>query len=329
MSTTDAATAAIARGADFAAPAKLNLRLRILGRRPDGMHLLDSDAVLLSLADRVRIGLRPDGLVWRAWRDARVDDDLCVRAATLLRTTALDAGVELGRLGADIFVEKKIPIGGGLGGASSDAATTLLALNRLWGLHWPRRRLMELGLKLGADVPFFLSGLGAAKLGGIGEEISPLSTTTTTTTEGTGTTGEADGGTGTMTGGMGGVGGFFVVGFPGRGAATAAVYGAHDAQARKKKMSGLTSGAKSAIIALSRWNDLTAAACCLRPEIADCARALGSAARMTGSGSCVFARAGSEKEAEQKRAELEREGWPSWTARSLKAHPLRDFAGAE
>ena len=153
----------------FPAPAKLNWRLRIVGSREDGMHLLESDAALVEFGDVVRIDPRRDGEIRRLWPHADVADDLCVRAARALRAEAGAA-----ELGADIFVEKRIPIGGGMGGASSNAATTLLALNRLWGLDFSRQRLTALGVKLGADIPLFLSGFGAARMEGIGEKISEI-----------------------------------------------------------------------------------------------------------------------------------------------------------
>ena len=274
------------------APAKLNLRLRIAGRRADGMHLLESETALTDFGDRVRIGLRTDGKIRRTWTDARVADDLCVRAAEALRA---ESGVEVA--GADIFVEKRIPIGGGLGGGSSDAATVLLGLNRLWDLGWTRARLMELGLKLGSDIPFFLSGLGLARMEGVGDRISELA--------------------------GGGGGGHFVLSFPGVSLGTGEVYGVWDSGA---DVSGLTSGLKSAIIALSRWNDLSESACFLRPRIAECARALGGDARMSGSGSCVFLEVGTNAEAERIRSAMEGCGWTSWTTRLLSSHPLRDLA---
>ncbi|KQW42877.1 MULTISPECIES: 4-(cytidine 5'-diphospho)-2-C-methyl-D-erythritol kinase [unclassified Roseateles] len=154
---------------DLAAPAKLNLFLHVVGKRPDGYHLLQSLFVLIDWADTLHVERRDDG------RLARHDvlggdlpaDDLCLRAARLLQTETGCA------LGADIHLEKRLPAGAGMGGGSSDAATTLLALNRLWDLRLPLDRLMALGLKLGADVPFFLGG-GPAFVEGIGEVLHPL-----------------------------------------------------------------------------------------------------------------------------------------------------------
>ena len=148
---------------DVAAPAKLNLFLHVVGRRADGYHLLQSVFVLIDWCDTLHFERRADGRLARHDLGAALpDDDLCLRAARLLQA---ESGT---RLGADISIDKHVPWGAGMGGGSSDAASTLLALNRLWGLNWPRARLAELGLALGADVPFFLGGRNAF-VEGIGE----------------------------------------------------------------------------------------------------------------------------------------------------------------
>lgn len=154
----------------FLAPAKLNLFLHIVGRRADGYHLLQSVFVLVDLYDTVHLKVRDDGQIVRAKPIANVSEeqDLCMRAARLLQQyTNCQLGVELA-------VDKRIPMGGGLGGGSSDAATVLLALNHLWKLQLTRQELMDLGLKLGADVPFFIFGQNAW-VEGIGEKIQPIS----------------------------------------------------------------------------------------------------------------------------------------------------------
>ena len=153
----------------FFAPAKLNLFLHVTGRRADGYHLLETVFQLIDFGDTVRLAVRSDGGIRRVNALAGIPeaDDLTVRAAQLLKTETGCA------LGVDIEIEKRIPIGGGLGGGSSDAATVLLALNRLWNLGLARARLMELGLKLGADVPFFIFG-GNAFATGVGEELQAL-----------------------------------------------------------------------------------------------------------------------------------------------------------
>jgi 4-diphosphocytidyl-2-C-methyl-D-erythritol kinase len=151
------------------APAKLNLFLHILGRRPDGYHELQTCFQFVDLSDEITLEVRTDGAIRRSADIAGVaeDADLCVRAARALQAAA---GCQLG---ANISVLKRIPMGGGLGGGSSDAATCLVALNHLWQLHWPVDDLAALGLKLGADVPVFVRGR-AAWAEGIGERLTPL-----------------------------------------------------------------------------------------------------------------------------------------------------------
>jgi 4-diphosphocytidyl-2-C-methyl-D-erythritol kinase len=150
------------------APAKLNLFLHVVGRRDDGYHLLQSVFQLLDWCDKLHFELRHDGCLARHdLGPALPADDLCLRAARLLQQ---QSGCTLG---ADISVDKQLPWGAGLGGGSSDAASTLLALNRLWGLHWPRERLLALGATLGADLPFFIGGHNAF-VEGVGERLTPL-----------------------------------------------------------------------------------------------------------------------------------------------------------
>lgn len=152
------------------APAKLNLFLQITGRRPDGYHDLQTVFRLLEWGDRVHLQLRNDGAIRREGeRIAGVADadDLAVRAAKMLQDAANVAQ------GVDIKINKHIPTGGGFGGGSSDAATALLALNRLWGLRWPSAELARLGLQLGADVPVFIYGRNAWAEG-VGERLLPI-----------------------------------------------------------------------------------------------------------------------------------------------------------
>ena len=153
---------------DVQAPAKLNLFLHITGRRPDGYHLLQSVFMLIDWCDTLHFDLRQDGGVTREdLTQPLPPDDLVLRAAR-----ALQAATGC-RLGAHIGVHKRVPAQAGLGGGSSDAASTLLALNRLWKLQLPRSQLQAIGLTLGADVPFFLCG-GNAWVEGIGDIIAPL-----------------------------------------------------------------------------------------------------------------------------------------------------------
>jgi len=149
----------------FPAPGKLNLFLHVLGRRPDGMHELQTVFRLIDCSDRVGIRLRADPAI--RFSGDYGEDNLCVRAARLLQSESGTAQ------GADLALEKLLPVGGGLGGGSSDAATVLLVLNRLWKLGWSREKLMRIGLRLGADVPAFLFGANA--LGeGVGERLAAL-----------------------------------------------------------------------------------------------------------------------------------------------------------
>ena len=152
------------------APAKLNLFLHIVGRRDDGYHRLQTVFQLVDLCDRLTIEPRSDGVLERRGGLVHVppEQDLVIRAAAVLREAAGDPA-----LGAVITVEKHIPEGAGMGGGSSDAATTLVALSHLWGLHWPASRLAALGLRLGADVPVFVHGRTAWGEG-VGEELTPL-----------------------------------------------------------------------------------------------------------------------------------------------------------
>ena len=153
---------------DVPAPAKLNLFLHVVGRRPDGYHLLQSVFVLIDWCDTLHFERRGDGRLQRHdLGPALPDHDLSLRAARALQQASGTA------LGADLSVLKRVPWGAGLGGGSSDAASTLLALNRLWGLHWPRERLQTIALTLGADVPFFVGGRNAF-VEGIGERLTPL-----------------------------------------------------------------------------------------------------------------------------------------------------------
>jgi len=152
----------------LAAPAKLNLFLHVTGRRPDGYHLLQSVFVLLDWCDTLHIETRTDGRLQRHDLSTPLPaDDLCLRAARLLQHESACP------LGADIHIDKQVPAGAGMGGGSSDAATVLLALNRLWALNWPVQRLAALAVRLGADVPFFVHGHNAW-VEGIGEHITPL-----------------------------------------------------------------------------------------------------------------------------------------------------------
>jgi len=154
----------------FPAPAKLNLFLHVVGRRPDGYHLLQTVFRLLDFYDEIDLEVRNDGVIRliTPLENVPAEQDLCVRAARLLQN---ESGTQLG---VDIAVHKLIPMGGGLGGGSSDAATMLMALNELWCLNWESSRLQALGLQLGADVPVFILGENAFAEG-VGEQLTALS----------------------------------------------------------------------------------------------------------------------------------------------------------
>jgi 4-diphosphocytidyl-2-C-methyl-D-erythritol kinase len=289
---------------DLPAPAKLNLFLHVVGRRADGFHLLQSVFVLIDWADRLHVEQRDDGQLRRRDLGAALPaEDLSLKAARLLQA---ESGTPYG---ADLLVDKQLPWAAGLGGGSSDAATTLLALNRLWGLHWPRARLMPLAAKLGADVPFFVGGRNAF-VEGIGERLTPIAVPRQ----------------------------WFAVVKPAAGLVTAEIF-AHPRLARDTPaviLSGfLADAAKPGFWRPSgeAWgrNDLQPPAEDRCPEVAQAAewlrRHFGNS-RMTGSGSAVFARNGMD---DQPLATWPVEdplppGWAGRMCRSLDEHPLRSWA---
>lgn len=162
-------SAGLGAQARWPAPAKLNLFLRVLGRRDDGRHELQTLFQILDYGDELEFELRDDGvlLLLDPLPDVAPEDDLCIRAARALKAYAPDD------CGVAIRCRKRIPMGGGLGGGSSDAATCLLALNQLWGLGLSEDRLAEIGVTLGADVPVFVRGRTAVAQG-IGEQLHPV-----------------------------------------------------------------------------------------------------------------------------------------------------------
>lgn len=269
------------------APAKLNLFLHVVGRRPDGYHLLQTLFRFIDLNDTLHFTLRDDGEVHRTNSVEGVPEehDLCVRAARLLQA---ETGCTMG---VDISIEKRIPMGGGLGGGSSDAATTLIALNRLWSLGLSRERLMELGLRLGADVPVFVFGENAFAEG-VGEALQAYSLP------------EA----------------WYVVLFPPVQVPTAQIFSHPE----------LTRDSVSITIrALSNQqlrNDLQFVACKLYPEVARHIESLSKygKAMMTGSGACVFAEFESRSQAEAVLRQLP-EGMRGVVAQGLQQHPLHDW----
>ena len=300
---------------DVPAPAKLNLFLHIVGRRADGYHLLQSPFVLIDWADQLHFERRDDGCITRHdLGPALPADDLCLRAARALQAASGTA------LGAHISIHKHVPWGAGMGGGSSDAASTLLALNRLWGLHWSRDRLAGLGLQLGADVPFFVGGLNAL-VEGIGERLTPVDlpparyavlkpAAAISTRE--------------------------IFDHPGlkRDTETVIVMGfLNEVQGPSHWAPGLDgsgSGCESGFGRAFGRNDLQIPAQQMCPEVAQAARWLEARfgnSRMTGSGSAVFARVGTEVPPDQA---FPQHGLPTaWVGRmcrSLTEHPLRAWA---
>ena len=272
-----------------AAPAKLNLFLHVTGRRADGYHTLESLFVPIDLADTIEIADRDDGSIARAAPVSGISerDDLALRAAHALREAT---GVSRG---ATIRLRKRIPQGAGLGGGSSDAASVLLALNRLWSLRISRAELMRIGVRLGADVPFFLGG-GPAFARGIGEVLTPVSVPLR----------------------------WIALAMPPVHVSTASIFGAHE-------LTRAVSSAKMNVFSEGYGhNDLQAAAVLQYPQVGEAVQALRRAspsARMTGSGACVFASFESECNARRALALLP-PGMPGCVVRTLARHPLASFA---
>jgi len=280
------------------APAKLNLFLHVNGRRADGYHLLQTVFQLVDHGDTLDFALRDDGHIRRIVDIPGVPEehDLIIRAARLLQA---EAARRLGRVpaGVDIAIVKRLPMGGGLGGGSSDAATTLMALNYLWRAGLTREELMALGLPLGADIPFFIFG-ETAFAEGVGEALLPVA----------------------------GPDCWYVVIEPGVAVPTAAIFCDE----------GLTRNTKPVRIAdfsshLSHQNglqgfgknDLQMVATRLFAPVAEAVDWLSmyGDARMTGSGACVFCAFSSEEKAAAVLSELPAR-WTGWVARALTSHPL-------
>lgn len=280
------------------APAKLNLFLHIIGRREDGYHLLQSVFQLIDRCDYLDFTIRDDGQIIRINEVEGVpaESDLVVRAAKLLQA---HCNVELG---ADIELHKNLPMGGGLGGGSSDAATTLMTLNHLWNCQLPQAELMSLGLKLGADVPFFLLGCNAF-VEGIGEQLQAVQTQEQ----------------------------YFVVIEPGVHVPTPSIFSAKELT-RDTKAVRITDFPDATKVA---WkNDMQAVACTLHSEIKVAIDWLSqfqhesgnlrlASAKMTGSGSCVFCGFSTETQANEVCAQVPKH-WKAWVAKSLQRHPLLD-----
>lgn len=281
---------------DLPAPAKLNLFLHITGRRADGYHLLQSVFMLIDWCDTLHVELRSDGAVTREdLTTALPPDDLVVRAAKALQAFAqTPQGVHIG-------IAKQVPAQAGMGGGSSDAATCLLALNRLWGLKLPLSKLEQIGLALGADVPFFLRGRNAW-VEGIGEDITPVELPP----------------------------GCFAVAKPPEGLDTRLIFAAPDLQRATPAaiISGFAAHSGAGATGFSfdfGHNDLQPVAERLCPAVTEAIEWLGRQglqARMTGSGSSVFA--AMPHEAELATAPS---GWQVRKCSNLAVHPLVGWAG--
>jgi len=302
---------------DVPAPAKLNLFLHVLGRRDDGYHLLDSLMVPIDWCDTLHFERRDDGRLARRDLGAVLPaDDLSLRAARALQQASGTT------LGVDITIDKRLPWAAGLGGGSSDAASTLLALNRLWGLDWPLETLLPIGLELGADVPFFLAGT-PARVGGVGERLLPERI-------------EAA---------------WFAVVKPAAGLDTRAVFASPKVadSVEAARIAGFSEAERHLLEPPGQGhakpketgpeladgfgrNDLQAAAEALCPDVERAAAGLHARfgnSRMTGSGSAVFARAGHGSSPSAAMPSDWPTGWSSRMCRSLERHPLADWARRE
>lgn len=267
----------------YPAPGKLNLFLHVLGRRADGYHELQTVFRLVERADRVGIGLREDGEM--RFSGPFGDDNLCLKAARLLKA---QTGA---RYGADLALEKKLPVGGGMGGGSSDAATVLLVLNKLWNLHLNKEVLLDLGKRLGADVPVFVYGRNAIGEG-IGERLRALELPRA----------------------------WYLVLEPQVSVSTRETFARSlTPHSKPLKIPPFFSG--------QGRNDLEAAVVARYPEVAadlEWLRQRCPQARMTGSGACVFAEFETEAEAFAVHAALPG-GMKGFVARGLDRHPLCEW----
>jgi len=272
------------RGSVWPAPAKLNLFLHITGRRPDGYHDLQTVFQLIDLHDDIAVSVRDDGRIERVAGAAGVaaEDDLVVRAARALKEVTGTA------FGASIEVKKRIPMGGGLGGGSSDAATTLLALNHLWGTGLTPERLAAIGLTLGSDVPVFVHG-SSAWAEGRGERLEPVELPER----------------------------WFVVVHPGVHVATATVFQAPELTRNSPKLT------MRAFFQTGGRNDCESVVRARFPEVAEALDwlARSAPARLTGTGACVFAEFARAADAERVAARAP-DRWTSFVARGLNTSPV-------
>ncbi|WP_295990163.1 4-(cytidine 5'-diphospho)-2-C-methyl-D-erythritol kinase [Rugamonas sp.] len=280
------------------APAKLNLFLHVNGRRADGYHLLQTVFQLVDHGDTLHFALRDDDAIVRTTELAGVPEqsDLTMRAASLLQAEVLRRTGALPR-GVDIAIDKVLPMGGGLGGGSSDAATALMALNYLWRAGLTKEELMALGLPLGADIPFFIYGQ-TAFAEGVGEAMQPVRAPQC----------------------------WYVVIEPGVAVPTAAIFCAEHLTRDTAPViitdfsSHLENRAD--LMGYGR-NDLQQVATSLFPPVAEAIEWLSAHgdARMTGSGACVFCAVAGEVEADAVLSAVPQK-WKAWKAKALTHHPL-------
>jgi len=280
---------------DCPAPAKLNLFLHVVGRRADGYHLLQSVFQLIDRGDTLHFDLRSDGAIRRVNDVPGVPEasDLVVRALQRL-ATAFEERHGRAVPGIDVRLDKRLPMGGGLGGGSSDAATALMAANRLWRGGFSDEELMAIGLPLGADIPFFIFG-ETAFVEGIGEAMQPVD----------------------------GPDCWYVVVEPGVSVPTPAIFTAHDLT-RDSKPVRITDFPEAQNISGFGRNDLQGVAVRLFPQVGEAITWLSQygAARMTGSGACVFCALPGESEANQVVRRVPG-NWTAWAAKSLTQHPMK------
>ena len=267
------------------APAKLNLILHITGRREDGYHLLQTVFQFIDFSDSLDFRITDDAVISRQsdWQGVAEADDLIVCAAKALqRESACNSG-------ADISLQKRLPVGGGLGGGSSDAATTLVALNHLWGLELPVDQLVEIGLQLGADVPVFVRG-NAAWAEGVGEQLTAIEPEES----------------------------WYLILRPDCSVSTREVFNSSD----------LTRNTPAIrirdFLAGGGHNDCESVVRNLYPQVAEALDWLGqfADARMTGTGSCIFAGFDQQQQAESVYEKLP-QGWEGFVVKGLNKSPLQ------
>ena len=271
-------------GLTLQSPAKLNLMLHITGRRDDGYHLLQTVFQFIGLYDRLTFEVTRDGLITRSCSNTAVAEaeDIIILAARLLQSRYRV------KQGARISIDKHIPVGGGLGGGSSNAATTLLALNRLWNLKLEAHELAALGLQLGADVPVFVAGK-SAWASGVGEQLTPLQLPEL----------------------------WYVVIYPKVFVSTSEIFASEQLT---RNCDAITI---AAFLAGAGCNVCEPVACQLYPEIQNAIDWLGqfSKARLTGTGACVFAGFDSLKQAESVKSQAP-ETWDTFVVKAMNQNPV-------